>query len=577
MSSAELARHLDGVVPELDDEATLESPSERLPDIRPGLIIRDEVLSEFQDYSGVTFNGPVKLDGVKFIKGFSFSGATFLGPVVITDVVVDQRKGSVSDFAQCKFFKTLRVKRTSLYLANFEGCTFCQNAVFIDTRFHAAARFARSKFQLAANFSRTIFRGAGHFQGVAFSTGANFESAIFRYDHCHARFGEARFCGPAIFNNAVFSGQADFSEAVFEAHASFFGTTFGAFQAEADNGADDEEIDRSITQADLPISFANATFSPSEELLVTFEQCRIGGRNFARDISFDGARFRSTSLDGAGGRVRANFRDMHCNGLFSLRSADFAPDVVVDFYKSRFEGDLDLSDCGFNDSALFEKVKFKSEVNIAKTRFSKFPDFQQATFGHPPKLYQAVLPQRASSTAKRERKQILLRLGTLRRLAAEALDKRTEFTLLVQELKLEGGIASRLYGIVSAYGQSWVRPSMWLALFALIIFPLLHLAVAVRMPPSLQFQEGLAGITRCADGTEGNAVAAAIELSIAQSMIVTAEDETRTRRIQDCLGSDDAAGGRSLLASLLEATQTILTLVLVFFIGAAVRRRLQLR
>ena len=152
--------------------------------------------------------------------------------------------------------------------------------------------------------------------------------------------------------------------------------------------------------------------------------------------------------------------------------------------------------------------------------------------------------------------------------------------MLVRELKIEGGVASRLYGLVSNYGQSWLKPAMWLTILSLAVFPLLHLANSGQIPSSHDQVVGLftGEFGTCSGGTDGTALGAAIELSVKNALIVAADNDARAKRISDCLFQGASASGlRGAVTTGLEALQTILTLVMVFFIGAAIRRRLQMR
>ena len=149
---------------------------------------------------------------------------------------------------------------------------------------------------------------------------------------------------------------------------------------------------------------------------------------------------------------------------------------------ARFEDKLDLGDCQFGALATFEKAQFRQDVVLALANFKDFPDFRQATFTHVPELAQARLPEKLTGLTRTSKKDVLPRIGALRRIASRGDDRKTEFDLLVRELKLEGGVASKLYGLVCNYGQSWLRPTLWLAILTLVVFPALHLAANNRLP-----------------------------------------------------------------------------------------------
>jgi hypothetical protein len=334
--------------------------------------------------------------------------------------------------------------------------------------------------------------------------------------------------------------------------------------------------------SDLLVSFERAHFHPSETgLLASFVAARFGDTNFHRHTNFDGARL---ILDAAAAAPKAQckalFTEMRCNGRTSFRDAQFGGVVEADFSETLFLGDLDLHKTGFGRDAVFDRCQFKQGLQLTYTRFTDYPSFDNASFSVYPNLSRSQLPDKLTSRAYKLRKEMTRRIGVLRRIAVQSHDKDAELSLLVNELKLGGGLASGLYGVISNYGQSWVRPTVWLLTFALIVFPMIHLAISDRLPQTRE--EALtvlaSGGPSCIDGaTGGNAMAAALELSVKNALVIAPENETRSKRIVDCLGSGGVPGMRTAVTTIAEALQIILSVVLVFFVGAAVRRRLQLR
>lgn len=546
-----------------------------------GLSLNDQVVREFADYRNVVFTRDVIIRNVRFAKGFSFSGARFLGRVVLNDVRVDPAKGCSAAFSGAVFSQQFKASRDCrLYRTDFSGAIFHGIAIFKGVKFLASARFEGTTFN-ACNFSRAVFSGAGIFNDAKFQSSADFEAATFRYSISAARFKDAKFAGPAIFKNARFAGDAEFDSAVFNSGATFFQAQFALERAPS--GEDDGEepsAELAKTSADLVISFAGAVFLADDDGdTVTFEGAKFGDRNFKRATTFDNAYFRSTKGEKAK-RCVANFREVDCLGPITFRGAQFQEFVRADFSHSRFEDNVDLGDCKFLSDALFEKCAFRDDIVLAQTQFNSFPDFRQATFNHYPNLAQASLPHFDKPRRGEERKVMVQRLSTLRRLANKVDDKRTEFALLVRELKIEGGIASRLYGAFSNYGQSWARPAGWLIFLTIIVFPLTYLANSGFVPTTNEEVVGFVAGERqsCPDAQNGTVIAAALELSMRNALIVAAENNVRSERIANCLASIGSGWHYSgLMMTLLEALQTIATLVLVFFIGAAIRRRLQMR
>jgi uncharacterized protein YjbI with pentapeptide repeats len=567
---------------ELDDDeelASREASRQGEPKTFSTLNFDGQIFADFQDFSGATFTGQVSLNNTRFDKGVSFAGAKFFGPVRLKGVTVPSARGNKITFAGASFFHSFSVRRSTLYLADFTGVSFGKVVSFRGCRFYASAKFDGSLFASAAAFENVVFHGAGNFVAAEFKGGLAFEKVTFRYSISHARFADAKFSEHAAFGGTRFGGNAFFTEAVFDAGASFDGAEF-SFVTDGDPDGDNADASARET-ADLVVSFERATFRADlDSEVVSFRQARIGDRSLRRLLSFRGAHFQPNKLAlNTTQRLSADFKDLECFGNLVFRDADLHHAVVADFSQARVGADTDFAGAHFGGDALFEKSHFGGDFLVSQARFDRYPDFKQATFFHFPELSQALLPSRKSSWSALERKNIVQRLTVLRRLASRTDDKKTEFDLLVRELKLEGGFASSLYGLVSSYGQSWLRPALWLVAFAVCVFPALYFATGkVRV----SFENGVPAVStnvtgECGGQDQGSAILAAVELSVRNALIVGIQDDQRAERLGECLGFGSNADARRLLAVLLQATQTVLTVLLVFLIGQAVRRRLQMR
>lgn len=562
---------------ELEDEL-LEAPAQPPPlpaeRILGGLELDGTTFPSFVDYRGVTFTGDVILRNVRFLGGFSFAGAVFRRRVRFDNVMNERGRGSKAEFDGAKFHGSAFFNRKSaLYLASFQDTLFADVAKFQGCRFYASVDFARAVFASAANFRSAVFNGAGDFSDTRFESTADFEGALFRYPKSHAGFAKARFNGPAHFNDASLCGNSDFTEAVFAQGVTFHNARFALNQKTNDVDDEGEQRPAVLHDADVFVRFDRSTFHADEDgEVVNFEHARFGDHNLRREVSFDGAKFRP-SMGPSKEQPLAILRKVQFFGPVSFSEAVFLEPVSADFDQARFEDKLDLSDCTFGSGAKFAKAQFRNDVILSQTTFQEYPDFRQATLAHAPEVSDAHLPSKLLG----HKEDLVARIGALRRLASRTDNKRAEFDLLVRELKAEGGLASRLYGVVCNYGQSWARPALWLGAFTLVLFPLLHLAANNRVPSSWaanQGQQYAAGLT-CSDG--GNPFAAALELSVKNALIVAPENELQSRRISDCLGAPATSGARSLMTLGLQAAQIVLTLVMIFFIGGAIRRRLQIR
>jgi uncharacterized protein YjbI with pentapeptide repeats len=545
------------------------------------LVELNHVYDEFQDFSGIHFTGLVDLRGCRFNRGFSFDGATFSGRARFENVTVPGQRGNSASFVGTRFEDVARFNQASLYLANFKDTVFGDFVEFRGTRFYGSAQFGNTAFAQASSFSEAVFQGVGHFSGVTFPRQVDFREASFRTRRSHARFMKTTFLGPALFDQAQFAGHSEFKQAKFYGGASFMKAIFGFASpgnADDEDSADPDRDD--VLDADLRISFEGAEFRPDQRgRIVAFDEARFGDLNFRRHANFDEAKFlRDTPTGERLQSPTSSFREIKCNGAMSLRRAQFAGAIDVDFALGRFEEDLDISEAHLGRNVIFERCQFKQSLSVAGTRFLGYPDFRNASFRHYPNLFEASLPTRLTSYPRKDRQLIAARIGSLRRIAARTHDELTDLTLLVHELKLKGGVTSRLYGLVSNYGQSWLRPAIWLLLLSLTVFPVIQLAIGGRLPLSAdEWRQIAAGKQLACVGGEGNIFAAAVEISVKNAMIVGSDNETRSKRVLECLGAVVPPGPQTVAGTLLEALQAVLTVVLAFFIGGAVRRRLQLR
>lgn len=577
-----VARFRSAVEEEEDDELLQTQTAPETTEPPPiktleGLALANTIIQEFADYRGVTFTGPVDLKNVRFTRGFSFAGATFLKSMKFSKVWNDQVSGSKAEFAGARFFGSVYVRdKSAFYRANFKGADFGSMVTFKGQRFYSSACFDGAKFRSTANFAKATFNGAAEFRKAEFFSEADFEYATFRYQLSHARFSEAIFNAPAVFNSVLFSGNADFEAAEFRKGAMFEGSCFSLEQVD---DQDDREQSQDYGTADLFAKFDGAVFlpAPGEAEVVSFEDAKFGDANLHRSVSFERAHFKPWYSEGKPRDVVANFGNIACNGPASFSEAHFHERVSANFTHARFEEQADFEDCTFSGDAIFQRAQMRSDVYLAAARFKQYPDFRQANLTLTPNLSEAHLPENGKLPGSRE--DMLSRIRALRKIAGQADEKRTEADLLVRELKLGGGVASRFYGLIASYGQSWLRPTLWLLLFAFVIFPPLYLANSGTLPLS---RDDLANFVShhtlpCRNGAEGDALSAALDLSVKNALIVASENEARDARIDACLGNSGPQGRQGMVATLLEATQKILTLIFVFFIGASIRRRLLIR
>ena len=573
---------------ELDDEDLFENSAtdvqaarERPPETRQGMTIANQTFTGLQDYSNVTFTGPVRFDNVTFLGGFKFDGATFISTVRMKNVTVKVLgTGTTSSFRKCRFHRTASFSGSNIYGADFSDAVFDGRAAFASTRFSISAKFDRVRFNGPATFTSALFNGSGNFSGSQFLSTANFEGVDFRFHQTsHARFKGVHFGQMADFTGAHFAGHAEFTEAVFQGGSTFFGAQFCVANGDDGPSADDNTaLTAPVVIAERRIDFSKATFIPSDQgELASFATCKFGDLSSPRDPLFQSCRFGNPKAKQKSPWFTVDFGSIRGTAGLSLRDAEFASAVLLSFPEASLEGDIDLSGAKFAGDIQIERAKARALI-LSGTYFNTVPDLQQSEFARTPRLHQAQFPKRLSVPKGITKPAILARLAALRELSRESNDRRTDTHLMMQELRLEGGVANFLYGAVSKYGQSWTRPVAWLLFFTLLAFPTALLIAHGRAPTMTELPAvAAAGGPKCHNEADGFAVAAAFEQSIRNALIVAAENEARQRRLSECLSGTQQSGSRTAVVTLLEATQTIVTAVFLFFIGGAIRRRLQMR
>jgi uncharacterized protein YjbI with pentapeptide repeats len=129
--------------------------------------------------------------------------------------------------------------------SGFKGATFSNYADFEGATFYRDAVFEGATFVKYTSFKGATFLDFAHFEGATFDY-ADFESTTFSN---YARFGSVTFSNYISFMGATFSNYADFGDANFSKHANFTGATFSnyAFFINVDMRG--------------PTSFQSATFS----------------------------------------------------------------------------------------------------------------------------------------------------------------------------------------------------------------------------------------------------------------------------------------------------------------------------
>jgi uncharacterized protein YjbI with pentapeptide repeats len=345
-------------------------------------------------------------------------------------------------------------RSTFLGPVDFTGATFDGAAGFRDALFQVEVDFDDSEFNSTADFvnatlqhgyfSGAKFRDSAHFTMAEFLGNAGFVTSEFEW----ADFSNARFKGSTLFGSAKFSGVANF-------HATRF--------------AGDTD-------------FSDASFGGKAE----FGSCVFGGDADFRLARFEGLlSFEHTSFLGPTRFQELQFaRDAHATFSFA-RIAE--PSAVI-FHKM-FLGRTLLSNCDVS-GVFFSNVEWLRRPNGRRMLFEEVVST---------KLPIAQHLRTSASDGARDFDAIAIIYRQLKRNYEEQRDYRTagDFYYGEMEMRRLTSESSRRwvkwidrnlgliawYKGISEYGESYVRPMIWL-IAVLLAFALLYPAVGLSYSPS---------------------------------------------------------------------------------------------
>lgn len=386
------------------------------------------------------------------------------------------------NFSNVKFDRLFLVRGFLFpHWTNFSGAIFCSPADFLGTTFFGSANFLHARFCDQSYFSYTLFCDQSYFSYVSFTSLANFSDARFSSE---AHFSNVRFsrCW-AYFLRARFCDKANFWNTKFSRLTNFSGVTF--------------EKESLFVNAKMegPTSFRNAKFISEPP---QFFEAKLHQGTVWRDVEWPPPP-----------------KDHIDAGLFVDAYACLK--LEMDRLK-KHEDELDFFARELQSRRVLQgDWQPVSELNVCGRAIS-------------------VPPLEVSEKAITPKPRTLF--GRTFTLPSFTIKART-----IQLLRPAPGLAIALYGWLSDYGRSYVRP----------LYGLLITAAAGVLP----LWWHLCGLWR------------AIGHSLANTFGVFG-----FRR--DLIGSDVLAALPGLL-KVLAAAQTIAGIVLLFLLGVAIRNRFRMK
>ena len=392
------------------------------------------------------------------LKGFRFPGPVYKLPS-------ETRFDKAIDFRYAVFEGKADFSRTE-FLADacFDNAKFSSDAFFIESKFSGAAAFRDVKFSGDAFFHSTKFSRHACFDGVQISGNTSFERTEFSFGmSCQ----HAEFSGDTQFNYAkFFSGHAEFGDAKFSRHASLCGVKFSGptFFARVKFSASASFDD---TQFSGDTFFHRAKFSEN----ASFERAEFLGYSYFDYVEFSGdASFDSSKVAGLLTFKATIFQTMDRQIQSPIDRYTHFKEIKVDpSGEVRFEGGI----CMSRVSLHYADIQRFSFFDVKWGRLGERTSIVEHRILEERKQRSGVLPEITPEHVH----QIYVRLRRNLERGAGRYPEAGDFFINEKEMRklilqeelgwpparnLAEWIILKLYGWLALYGESIVRPIIWI-------------------------------------------------------------------------------------------------------------------
>jgi uncharacterized protein YjbI with pentapeptide repeats len=336
---------------------------------------------------------------------------------------------------------------------DFISTKFEKGANFANAVFNEDAQFYHANFIGGANFRHAIFGGRADFGRVEFKGAADFSDAKF---HGDALFYRASFVGTDYFGGALHQAQLHPSEPSVPTCADFFGAKFNSDASFSEAGFTDAPDFRSIKFAKAASFYATVFQDRPNFSRVRFQdKANFVRTRFRHGIVFTGSTFGKTC-------ILASERDEDHNFvIFSGTQVDFnwviiEPDCKLifrdaDLRKCQFLG-TDLRNIEFTNVIWPQVVSSGCCINIGEDRIGIYDEVlflegQPVPLIHIEKAYRE-LKQNYEDRRDYDR-------------AGDFHYGEKEMRRINVETSLQLRSILTVYGIVSGYGERYLRPLAW--------------------------------------------------------------------------------------------------------------------
>jgi hypothetical protein len=426
----------------------------------------------------------------------------------------------------------------------FSGDLFKEEMDFYGLIFPYKVNFHNTTFLDVARFGDAIFNGDINFSFATFNSSANFKNTKFFGD---ARFSNAKFSKFVNFDNAIFDSKAEFRETIFCENAIFLDSTFS-------NNADFEKT-----------IFSGEAF---------FIRAKFCANAWLAKVQFNGnAKFESAVFEG--------------NARF--HNTTFSQDMLFD--QILFKGFTDFSSAYFKKKISFIAIHGNGYFSFKDTRFYSVPDFNQAHFIEAPQFDESDFSKAIANRQYDNNgiNNISSKWRSLKRLAIQAHDHKSELFFFAEEIKSQRGAFLELFNLVatdkqvwqgdaqyclgylyeifSDFGRSLWRPTIWLVFFTAIFF-------LIYLSPFAMQNEETTQITTSCERTES-----ALYLSFHHAFpIFFASHSTKLMDSYKCIyGQKDQQAIIPDMAIYVSVVQTAISTMLIFLILLALRNHFKIK
>ncbi|WP_084419588.1 pentapeptide repeat-containing protein [Henriciella litoralis] len=557
----------------------------------------DATFAQNAEFSEASFAGPAWFTNAAFAGSAVFSKATFSGGAWFASTTISGSAWfDASTFASRATFDSAVFAGDAFFSeayfardAWFEDTKFGDDGWFIDAFFGGEASFDRARFAGSAGFNKAAFRGEASFDQTNFTWDAWFIEAAFAQ---LSWFTDATFAKDTSFSEATFLREVWFEEAAFIGDTSFEDAQFvgpAYFNGKSASVITDSAIGTVTTDASTGNFDINFPSQPSWVSKRSFTNVSFASTLFLEEVFFDNRDFHSqTSFENSVFLRPVAFHDSKLHRGISFRSS-----YLRGAMNRELEPDKKLSKALTNSwhqgLRRLHAAEQKAAVGKGNDKDEPFPKFEswKQKFLKVRQEKNVEFEAKADSERSEYYGELEDCYRTLKQIMEERRDRSQEARFFKLELKARRKrrdehvlmwerIFSDVYGAISDFGTSIIRPVIWIA-GSVLTFAILYWCMgnAYSLPPTAS--------------SWGEALSYSFGRVLPFGPWAGAEPCTLPGRLMELTPPHDAPScalqngvdytlrpGTPIIFQLIASAQSLFALILVFLSGLAVRRKFQI-